>query len=69
MVENICEKSPIQIHEWVYPRVEDSIDKERSILEIYCKFCCKIKNVETSKDNSHHECNCFCFDCVGLFEH
>lgn len=39
-----CKKSPTGQHELVYPRLEDSVDKDRRnemSTPIYCKFCLK----------------------------
>lgn len=37
--EKECVRSPTRDHEWVYPRLEDSIDKNRQEIEPYCKYC------------------------------
>ncbi len=34
-----CKKSQTSKHEWVYPRMEDSIDKKREATLPYCKYC------------------------------
>lgn len=34
-----CEKSPTLKHEWVEPRMEDSVDKMREIPTTYCRHC------------------------------
>ncbi len=39
-----CQKSQTSKHEWIYPRLEDSIDKNRQN-QTYCKHCF-IKNEE-----------------------
>ncbi len=38
-MEKECIRSPTGKHEWVYPRLEDSIDRNRSIIEPYCNYC------------------------------
>lgn len=37
--EKECIRSPAGNHELVYPRLEDSIDKNRPAIEPYCKYC------------------------------
>lgn len=43
-----CKESPTGQHEWVYPRLEDSIDKDRSkeiLTKPYCKLCLQEKPI------------------------
>ncbi len=52
MKQEECVRSPTRNHEWVYPRLEDSVDKNRSVIEPYCKHCfekIKTKHMETRK--------------------
>lgn len=37
--QNWCAKSRAHEHEWVYPRMEDSIDRQRNEVRTYCRFC------------------------------
>ena len=35
----VCKKSKSGEHEMLYPRLEDSIDRDRVYPEPYCKYC------------------------------
>lgn len=39
MNNKFCPNSKDSKHEWVYPRFEDSIDKDRPKAKVYCKNC------------------------------
>lgn len=48
--EKECARSPTNHHEWVYPILEDSIDKNRIVVQPYCKYCFeKIKTTQMKK--------------------
>ena len=48
--ENECARSPTKEHQWVYPILDDSIDKNRLVIEPYCKYCfVKIKTTQMKK--------------------
>ena len=42
-----CEKSSTREHDFIYPRMEDSIDQDRgkNLPKPYCKYCLKTQTI------------------------
>jgi len=53
-----CEKSLTGKHEWVYPKMEPSIDKERKKVLPYCKHCLQMQK-ETQIDEKYRTENVY----------
>lgn len=38
-MKNHCKNSPTNVHSWINPRYEDSIDRERKLPSPRCEYC------------------------------
>ena len=48
-----CPKSPTGTHDWIYPRMEESLDKERKTILPYCKHCHTKQECSHSPSGKH----------------
>lgn len=52
-----CEKSSTREHDFIYPRMEDSIDQDRgkNLPKPYCKYCLKTQTIIISSQGEKNE--------------
>ncbi len=51
-MEKKCEKSPDGKHKLIYPRYEESLDKDRAVSKPYCSLCFERIDFQTEEDTA-----------------